>query len=191
MSNYIILSLQECLENGIDMKLINAGIQKFYCKKNTDIESFIKTKSIDFEKNNMCRTYLVLDEDILTESGQFSIIGFFSITTTTLQISSFTNTARRRLFGRFYPKKQNYVPIFLIGQLGRNDIYSSVHMPGETLLDEAINIIHKAKRYIGGQLVLLECQPKSKLIKVYENYGFAEVNRNEDGTLTRMILKID
>lgn len=66
---------------------IKEVISTFYCSKDPDIESFLKSenKAILFERKSKSRTYMIFDEDGL-EGGTFILLAYFTIAMQTLKV---------------------------------------------------------------------------------------------------------
>ena len=77
-------------------------------------------------------------------------------------------------FGQFDKAIQRYtISAPLIGQLGKN--YTSGYnklITGDELLKLALDKIKTMQYIVGGKIVYLECEQKSKLIEFYERNGF-------------------
>lgn len=63
---------------GEDSEVLNRYLSSFFCEKDADIESFLRTRAAAFEKLSKSRTYLVLDEEKLAD-GKFIILGYFTL----------------------------------------------------------------------------------------------------------------
>ena len=57
----------------------------FFCPKNSDVETFLRDKAITFEKASRARTYLILDEEALTD-GKINIIAYFTVSMKALNL---------------------------------------------------------------------------------------------------------
>ena len=73
----------------------------------------------------------------------------------------------------------------LIGQLGKfideeNLKSTSEELSGEELLNQAFEIIFQVKERIVCNCVLIECKDDIKIRKIYENYGFQELQKEDD-----------
>ena len=144
----------------------------FSCCKSKDVESFLKTKSIDFEKRNKSRSFIVLDSEELHKYKRLSILAYFTLALKSLKVHNekVTPALRRKMDG--FDKNAKEFESFLIGQLGRNDTIKSSELPGKDLLNMAISFISKAQKIVGGRIVMIDCENNNKLIKFYEDNGF-------------------
>lgn len=174
MINYTVLSLGEMLRQGFDNSILEKAFKKFSCHRETDLENFLANKAITYEKAEFGKTYLMVDDDLLKE-GTFSIAAYFTIAHTAVDISMLSKKKKRAALGN-YPGRDNLnlVSSYLIGQLGRNDAYTTDDLPGELILDECYHSISVAARAVGGKLLVLEC--RERMYKnFYENQGFKKL----------------
>lgn len=100
-------------------------ISIFVCEKDKDIENFLKEKAILFEKLGKSRTYFVFDE----EDDDFKILAYFTLAIQVLKVPKKLLSGRKtKNFDGFSSKikgeKITEFPAILIGQLGKNDLYS-------------------------------------------------------------------
>ena len=57
---------------------LSAALNMFRCSKDADIETFLRTKAIEFEKRGYCTVYLILDEEAF-ENGKLFIQAYFTL----------------------------------------------------------------------------------------------------------------
>ncbi len=150
---------------------IKSRLQEFECKRDFDIENFLKYKAIEFEKLGKSRTFLLIDED----NESFQILGYFTIALKILEIpEEFSNQQIKKLDG--FRAKQNgekiqYIPTILLGQLGKNDSISE-SFSGRVLLDYVLSTILIGQKYLAGRIIMLECKDIPYLKDLYQEYGF-------------------
>lgn len=160
-----------------------------------DVETFLHTKAIDFERSSLATTYLIFDEETNI------MLGFFSLANKPLTMSEknfakLSNNQQRKLnqSGRRIGTKYQ-INSFLIGQLGKNysekvaDAKSSVS--GKELLTLAYDKVLEASRIISTKYVWLECEEIPYLDRFYRSFGFVPIQDyiSENG-LKVMLLKI-
>ena len=158
------------------------AVSLFSCEKDGDITGFIKTKAIEYEKRDKCRTFLYFDDAEFKKTRNFRIIGFFSLAMKTLKvpvIDAMSNTLKKRL-GNLSDGEQN-LAAFLIGQLGRDTSYSKEALDGKRMLKDCYGLIGSARAIIGGRIILLDCKSTEKLCHYYENEGYIDITENGDG----------
>lgn len=148
---------------------------------NADVESFLKTKAIQFEKMGLARTTLVYS----MFRNKLVLVGYFSISGKALTISKrnwkdLSKSVRHRLMPMGYKTIQdNYqISSILLGQLGINFRYRQgklVLLTGGELLELAYREIRKANRVIGGNTLYLEADNNSYLASFYSHHGFKKL----------------
>lgn len=161
-------------------------LSSFECSRDKDVENFLKHKSIRFEKSDVSRTFLILDEcNLMNEENKFNILGYFSLSMRNITLpEEMKKSLRRKLDG--INKEATSVDCFLIGQLGKNDCFSSL-VKGEEILQHALDMINEAREIIGKRVVLVECKDREKVLNFYQNNNFMKVGQNEETNLLRLI----
>jgi hypothetical protein len=145
------------------------AVSNFYCKRNEDVQEFLRSKAIDFEYKNIGRTYLFVDEEQLANDDVIAILGYFTITMKSLTFSEdVSKTCRKRITSNKYADQ---AVGYLIGQLGKNDDYKD-YISGQELVETALELIDELFEKLGGRFVLVECEDDSKLIQFYERLDF-------------------
>ena len=175
------------------LKLLNT----FLCSKEPDVEDFLHTKALDFEKRHLSRTYLWLNESFS------KVMAYFSISLKSLVIDTKTfflsRSKLKELFYGFPPTKEEMkkgilkpLPVYLIGQLGRHEEISPDVFPGDYILDTAKAKIKECFETVGCKLIIVEVsdgdsETKQKLVEFYTRNGFRKLDTfiEEDKTLTR------
>ncbi|WP_125762900.1 GNAT family acetyltransferase [Companilactobacillus hulinensis] len=144
---------------------------------NEDVESFLKYKSIQFEKMDLSRTYLVFSEF----KNKNVLVGYYSITNKPLIISKtnfskFSNSLKKQLLGIGHKtERDNYeIKSILVGQLGKNQNHKNL-ITGAELLVLIYKTIEKIYQLIGGRIIYLEVDDEIHLRKFYTENGFKEV----------------
>ena len=163
-------------------------ISTFKCSQDSDIESFLNDKAVLFNRKGKSKTHLVLNQDAL-EKGSIEIVAYFSLAIHLLRLPEGTSASQIRRLDGLYSRKGSdpitEIPSFLIGQLAKNDTYSST-ISGSLLLEYALSVISAAEEFIGGRVVYIECREIPKVITFYENNGFKVLRRDPDDGLIQM-----
>jgi len=171
-------------------------LSSFLCTQDPDIESFLKERSVHFEKLSKSRTYLEIDEDALARDGTVAVLGYFSLAMQTLKFPEEYSGRRRKELDGFASKRGGKpvqdVPCFLIGQLARCSSIEKGALSGSELLDDALGYIAMAQEAVGGRIVLVECRDDPKLIRFYEGNRFEEFMHigDDDRPMIQMIRRI-
>ncbi|MCC8050103.1 MAG: hypothetical protein LIO99_13110 [Clostridiales bacterium] len=174
MKAYKVLSLGEILNEEYELSQIKDSFRRFSCERENDLEIFLQQKAISYETSNYGKTYLLVDLERL-RNGNFDIAAYFTIAQKSVDISCLSGKRKRKMLGE-YPGRDTLqsVPAYLIGQLGRSDVYTKEDIPGETILFECYHAISIAARAIGGNLLILECR-EHMYKKFYERQNFKKL----------------
>lgn len=190
-SNYLVVALGEIINEGYEIEKIEDAFKKFSCHREEDLENFLVTKAVLYEKTDYGKTYLCIDKEKL-EKGEFVILAYFTLAQRSVDISELPNKRKRKILGN-YPGRDNIksIPAFLIGQLGRSDDCPKEILSGQQLLNECYHAISLAARIVGGKLIILECR-EHMYSKFYEKQGFLKLYKdlNEENLYT-LYKKID
>lgn len=158
-------------------------ISNFYCSKNQDIENFLK-KGIDgyystaimLEKREITRTFFIINNEIFEEKKE--ILGYFSITLKNVEFSKNVSRSKIKEIDGISATRDSTI-VYLIAQLGKNDLHSD-KITGEELLDIAINTIEQSQRLVGGRTIMVECEDIPQLVDFYQENGFTFLQNNGD-----------
>ena len=159
-------------------------VSTFLCSREPDVEDFLKTKAAKYEKTSKSRTYLIIDEESLMKK-EIRIIAYFTLALKTLSIGSDVSKSKVKKLDGLFNKATN-VTAYLIGQLGKNDLYKSC-ITGKEIIDYAVNIIVKVHGLIGGRFILVECNDNEKLIKFYNDNSFVYLQKDIGNGLVQLI----
>ncbi len=170
---YNIINLEDIC-NSIDKRKVKEILSDFECKLNKDVEQFLKEKAIEFSKQDIAKTFIVMG----SFKGNLVIVGYFSIATKTIEVKkNLFNTATRKRLSRFAVNDMSSsvfeIPLPLIGQIGKNfkNGYNKL-ITGDELLKLACKKVKEAQKIMGGRFVFLECEDKDNLKEFYESNGF-------------------
>ena len=113
--------------NEVDEQMLVGILSSFVCEKDEDIQQFLHSKAVEFEKLSKSRTYLICDQEQLenTEdnSESLKIYGYISLALKVLSIpNEISNRMRKELDGfssKIHGERISDFPCYLIGQLSR------------------------------------------------------------------------
>jgi len=154
------------LEEQIGIESLNVLISEFSCKKNSEIEIFVKENALEFAHRKLSVTYFVFDDDNLE--------AIFTLAHKALEISTenLSKTVVKQI-KKYVQSESSYLTVsaFLIAQFGRNDISYSFenYLNGNDLMEYTFAVLEKIQHEIGGGIVYLECEDNQKLLDFYEN----------------------
>lgn len=159
-------------------------LRTFKCEKNLDVQDFLHNpeKSIRMQKESATRTYLILD------SENDEIAAYFAISIKPVILCEnheLSKNKKKKLQVHSHEdedSKFEVIVTFLIGQIGRNELYTSEDIDLNMILDFVFGILWKVREYIGGRVILVEVDKSEKLINHYEKYGFEKIQVQDDLT---------
>jgi len=170
---YKVINLKD-IYNSLGETKTKEILKDYKCELNKDVEYFLKEKAIEFSKQDISRTYIVMSQ----YKGKNVIAGYFAITNKVTNIKKVTlsETKRKHLlkFAAYDKESKSYsIALPLIGQIGKNynNDYNKL-ITGDILLKLACDKIKEAQELLGGRFVFLECEDKLKLEEFYESNGF-------------------
>ena len=177
---YKIVNLQVFV-NEIGEEFVKSYLSDFSCPLNKDVENFLKYKAIEFSKQGLSQTHLVM----ASHKKQAVLVGYFTLANKNISISNkgLSATSKKRIakFAMYYPQIKKYVLTApLIAQLGKNyaNNYNQL-ITGDELLAIACDKVKSIQLDLGGKYVYLECEDNPKLIDFYRENGFCEFDKRE------------
>ena len=177
MSDYFKINLCDLIDSLGESK-VKSILSSFSSPQNEDVEYFIKNKAIEFSKQGLAQTHLI----IYNSEDETEILGYYSIANKPIIVDkkSLSNTLIKKInkFASLHTKDAYIVQSLLIGQLSKNfKDGNECLMTGEELLDLAMESVQEAQKIIGGKVVFLECEDKPKLVDFYSKYGFVKFGK--------------
>lgn len=172
INDVTVFNIREYL-SGNDIKLGEEQLQQvlseFLCNKNTDVERFLKERSIDFTEKNQSVTYLVFS------NVDAELVGYFTlaIKPISVKLDAFSNTMKRkiaRVSKLDEPTSSYTLSAYLIAQLDKNFANNAnERITGAQLLQAAVETIKELQYMVGGMVVFLEAEDNEKLLSFYED----------------------
>ncbi|MGN0401920.1 MAG: N-acetyltransferase [Acetatifactor sp.] len=193
MNGYIGINLRDILnDDSLGESAAKSVLSSFSCPLNPDVEYFLRHTAIEFAKQSISSTYLIM----ASYKEKYVLCGYFTLANKVFCIEkdSLPNKSwKRRLskFGQFDKTVQRYIiSAPLIGQLGKdfsND-YNKL-ITGDELLKLALDKVREMQYIVGCKIVYLECEQKEKLIDFYQsngfvNFGMRALDRDETDKLS-------
>lgn len=191
MSGYIGINLKEMIEQIGENKVKNI-LSDFSCPLNPDVEYFIKHTAIEFSKQGIASTYLIM----ASYQKEYVLVGYFALANKIFCIDKDCLPNRKwrsriAKFAQIDTTIQRYtLSAPLIGQLGKNYAHSyNKLITGDELLKLALDKVTEMQMIVGGRIVYLECEDKPDLIEFYSRNGFCNfgkriLDRDETDKLT-------
>ena len=173
MMGYKIINIKD-IYNTMGEDFTKDLLNNFKCELNKDVEYFIKQKAIEFSKQDIAETFIIMTSYQQNEV----VVGYFSIANKVTTVKKFTlsNTKRKKIakYARYDSDSNKYIiALPLIGQLSKNffNNYNEL-ITGDVLLKMACDKIKEAQSILGGRFAFLECEDKPELVEFYESNGF-------------------
>lgn len=193
MSGYIGINLKDILhDESLGESAAKSILSSFSCPLNPDVEHFLKNVAIEFTKQSISSTYLIM----ASYKDEYVLVGYFTLANKIFCIDkdSLPNRkwrSRMAKFGQFDQTIQRYtVSAPLIGQLGKNytNAYNKL-ITGDELLKLALDKVREMQNIVGGKIVYLECEEKEALLDFYSqngfvNFGTRSLDRDETDKLS-------
>lgn len=171
--SYVQVSLMDMI-NELGEEFCKGFLQNFSSCKNIDVQDFIRNKAIEFAKQNVSVTFIVLNTHYV---GSDMFVGYFTLTNKSVVVNNISNSLKKRI-SRFAKESNNpkgyQVPMPLIAQLGKNDTVKNNALSGDELLEMAIDKVREAQQIIGGKTTYIECDSEPKLYDFYSRNKFVE-----------------
>ena len=152
----------------IGKERVESILKSFSCPLNSEIESFLWNRAVDFSIQKISITHLVFNE--LKE-----LVAFFALSPKSVNINCelLSSSLQRKLrrYG-FYDTTTNSIQTsaYLIAQFGKNASVSSENgMTGDALMEQVFSILKCVQHNIGGGVAFLECENHPKLLDFYQN----------------------
>ena len=176
MSGYLGINLKDILrDESLGESVAKSILSSFYCPLNPDVEHFLKHTAIEFSKQSIASTYLIM----ASYRNEYVLVGYFTLANKFFCIdkASLPNRkwrSRIAKFGQFNKTIGRYtISAPLIGQLGKNyaNSYNKL-ITGDELLKLALDKVSEMQNIVGGKIVYLECEDKEFLKEFYSQNGF-------------------
>jgi len=157
---------------------------KHFSCRDKNVEGFLQDKALEFDKRNVSRTYLYVDE-VAFASGAIVIAAYYTIALKTL---SFTPAVSKRMIKDIdgFSKDAESVSAVLIGQLGKDAVHGA-ELRGSDILSSAVDSAYEIRSIAGCRIVFLECESNEKLLAFYKANGFVYLQTNPNSGLTQMV----
>ena len=140
-------------------KQISDKLSEFSCKRDKDVESFLKEKAIVQEKRHISRTYLIFSTD------SKELVAYFTVAVSSMDVSDLQ--CSRNMEQKMNINKGS-AQCYLLGQLGKCD--NAPEGLGKFAMEQALDRILNANLNVGCRLLRVDCH--GVLRKYYENNGF-------------------
>lgn len=158
MSGYIGINLKDIIsDESMGESAAKSILSSFSCPLNPDIEYFLKNVAIEFAKQGISNTYLIM----ALYKSQYVLVGYFTLANKVFCINK-TSLPNRKWrsriskFRHFNNIIQRYtLSAPLIGQVGKNftNNYNKL-ITGDELLKLALDQVRQIQNIVGGKLYI-------------------------------------
>lgn len=178
---YFISSLGDLLKIVNEDTLVSS-FQNFSTKKDPDISNFLKSLAIDYEKNDISRTFLIFNEEY-----KGKVLGYFTIGLNVFKINETPKV--KDAYEGINLFEQGYHPVYKLLMIGKDDnCPMDFSIKKDIFENEVMHLIREAKEIIGTNFLYLDCV--EELLNYYRSLGFEFFNYNKKSKLYCMIRAI-
>lgn len=169
------------------------AISSFHCTLDPDIESFLKIRSVKYNRLSKGKTFLLISEDGLINEGRIIILAYFTVTLSIIHVpAGFSGNQIKKLDGlsaNYHGERLTEFPCYLIGQLAKNDNVQE-NISGDEIIAHALSIVSVANSSAGGRYVLVDVKPVDKLVSFYRRNSFEMFNDASDTETNEPMLQM-
>lgn len=167
----------------VSLKNINIDVSElisdFTTQEKEHIDDFLKLSLLDFEENHLLNTKLLIDK----ESNQ--LVGFFSLSTTTVKLTSNFKKRHHVLRSGTFTE----YPALNINYFAIDGSFQKIGI-GRELMRKVFEIaIHVSDNLVGFNVLTLTSLDSA--LGFYKKIGFEEINRNSMRNEHQMLLTVD
>lgn len=134
-------------------EIVQQRLSTFKCEKSAHLQDFARGGYRRWERHGSSRTYVL----ITAVGDSIDVAAFFTVGMTTLNFKNASSNVRKKLMGDI---SQNDTGAYSIAELARSDDYTNAQLPGSVILDEAKEVIARARRYVAGRFVVVDARPE-------------------------------
>jgi len=156
-----------------DNEIVMNMLKTFQCTKNKDLEDFLinPNKALSFEKRQISKTYLFLDNEL-------KVVSYYTIALNIFSTQNLSKTFIKRLDG--IDKNRDQIASYLIAQLGKSD--NCKYKIGNSIVNHAIKTIQNVVSIIGGRFIIIDAVNNAKIIELYSNNNFIAIDDSNNIT---------
>jgi len=178
----VVIQLKDVV--GTEKELASINSMSLFSCKDDDVELFLKSKALEYEKRNKSRTYIILDSERLYKN-EIIVLGYFTLSLKALTFSNDVSKSKVKNIDGF-SKDIRMTATILIGQFGK-DQNAAKTINGSLLFAECLKVVYSIHNSVGNRIVLLECNNFDKIINFYEKNNFEILQNSENGEYLQMI----
>lgn len=147
---------------------VDERLAEFRCERSAHLQEFARSKVTKWEAHGHSRTYVV----VTPQNDTIDVAGFFTVGMTALNLENASSSVRKKLMGDV---SLDQTGAYSIAELARSDDYTRHQLPGSTLLDEAKEVIKRARGYVAGRFVVVDAR-EEVFDSLYAPAGFKRID---------------
>lgn len=147
---------------------VDERLSQFRCERSVHLQDFARVKVRKWEAHGHSRTYVI----VTPRDDTVDVAGFFTVGMTALNFENAGANVRKKLMGDV---SLSQTGAYSIAELARSDEYSSAQLPGATILDEAKEVIKRARSYVAGRFVVVDARTEV-FDRLYAPAGFKKID---------------
>lgn len=156
-------------------------LNDFKCERDEDIECFLYKHSINYEEQNIARTFLIMDD---AKPGV--VIGYFAIGLNVMHFD--TSLSVQDAYEGINLCESGFHPVYKLFMIGKDDRYKNFVNMKDIFFGDVLRYINECQDKVGGEIFYIDCDPN--LQDYYDSLGFEYLDEIKDKDLIRMIMKI-
>jgi hypothetical protein len=147
---------------------------EFSCALDSDVESFIRTKALEYEQAGYSRTYIY--EQFKESENKAEVVAYFTVAITSVSFVEVSKSRKSKVLGGFPGSGSlDHFAGLLVAQLARCDRFDRSLVTGQELIEDAEDIIEQGRQFLGGKIIYLDC--KEPLIPFYKRNSYVLLNQ--------------
>ncbi|WP_314453226.1 hypothetical protein [uncultured Microbacterium sp.] len=170
---YDVFALAEVRQDRYKLlaETVDERLRAFKCERSLHLQEFARSRVSNWEDHGHSRTYVI----VTARDETVDVAGFFTVGMTALNLERASRGVRQKLMGNITLTQTG---AYSIAELARSDDYTSAQLPGTVILDEAKNVIRRARAYVAGRFVVVDAR-REVFEHLYQPAGFKEIDLAE------------
>lgn len=146
-------------------------LSSFSISRDEDVQRFIRSLAIAYEKSGNSRTFFFVEEDV-------RFLGFVSLAMSIITLPDKISKSRRKRITGLGRYGAPYVSSYLIGQIARFDGVPREELSGDDMFRDILNLLRESRNIVGGRTIAIDC--KDVMVGYYEKRGFSKLDKTNE-----------
>ncbi|WP_156888133.1 hypothetical protein [Microbacterium indicum] len=147
---------------------VKGRLATFQCERSPHLQRFARERVSAWESSGHSRTYVFL---VPHDEHGVDVAAFFTIGMTSLDFSAASRSLQKKLMGNI---STSTTGAYSLAELARDDRYASDDIPGQLILEQAMQVVSRARTLVAGRFLVVDAQ-RAVFDHLYEPAGFKEV----------------